>query len=142
MLDRIKTLVQEDTVACITTPTGLDSYGYGQVRVRQVMMKAHQVAYRLRNGDIPVGSLVRHTCDNRACINPRHLILGTVQDNSDDMKSRGRSAVENNAHAKLDWVKVREIRSSTEEPEILAERYGVKVKQIHRILRNEQWRDN
>lgn len=142
MYFRVLTAVEEVTDSCIHTPTGLDSDGYGQLRDGMGMTKAHKLAYTAKVGEIPAGLLVRHTCDNRACINPKHLLVGTVQDNYNDMKERGRAAVENNAHAKLNWIKVREIRASSEAAEILAERYGVATKQVNRILRGEQWLDN
>ena len=36
------------------------------------------------------GLVARHTCDRPQCVNPHHLERGTYQDNSDDMKARGR----------------------------------------------------
>lgn len=130
------------TDKCIDTPTCLDNYGYGQVREGSKMRKAHQVAYERHKGEIPKGQLVRHICDKRNCINPKHLILGTVQDNSDDMVKRKRSAVERNVHAKLTWDDVRSIRASELTVEQLSRKFNVQTKQIRRILRNEQWLDN
>ncbi len=143
MFDKICEAIKDDTAECILTPTGLDSDGYGQVRKNYKMYKAHQVSWIVYNKKhIPIGKLVRHTCDNRACINPRHLLLGTNSDNMKDMVTRRRSAVENNKHAKLNWDKVRDIRNSDKTVDELAKLHGVARKQIIRILRNEQWRDN
>lgn len=54
------------------------------------MIAAHRASYLLFNGEIPAGLQVRHTCDNPPCVNPSHLVVGTVQDNADDAVARGR----------------------------------------------------
>jgi len=64
--------------------------GYGCFRVRGTLKPAHRVAYDLFVGIIPEGLRVLHKCDNRACVNPKHLWLGTNQDNTNDMISKGR----------------------------------------------------
>lgn len=61
---------------------------YGQQWVGDIRTSAHRLSYQFFNGVIPDGQLVRHTCDNKLCVAPLHLILGTVQDNTDDMIER------------------------------------------------------
>lgn len=51
----------------------------------------HTFVYQEVVGPIPDGNVVRHTCDNPPCVNPRHLVLGTHADNQGDMVARGRS---------------------------------------------------
>lgn len=71
------------------TPTGcwewqgpLDRDGYGTFYFRRRNRRAHRVGYFLRNGPIPEGLVVNHTCRNRACVNPQHLQLIDVTENA------------------------------------------------------------
>jgi hypothetical protein len=53
---------------------------------------AHRCAYELAYGPIAEGMMVLHTCDNRTCVRPDHLYLGTHEQNMRDMKERNRAA--------------------------------------------------
>jgi len=105
---------------------------------------APRVAWILWRGEIPKGKWILHTCDNSACVNPKHLYVGTAQQNADDMKSRGRSATgEKNGAAKLTRAKAQEIRRRYAQGEIslrtLAEEFGVAVNAVHCIVKNKTW---
>jgi hypothetical protein len=89
-----------------------DGYGVYDVNSRK-QMKAHRYIYNITNGEIPDKMLVRHTCDVRNCVNLSHLLIGTQQDNMNDMVERGRQSKlkgESNPRAKLTADDVREIR--------------------------------
>ena len=64
--------------------------GYGQVTKNNKNLAAHRYSYSLYKEDFDSKLLVCHTCDNRKCVNPNHLFLGSSQDNMDDMKSKNR----------------------------------------------------
>jgi len=67
-------------------------YGVFWVPKQRRLFGAHRIAWMLNNGEIPVGKLVLHKCDNPACINPSHLFLGNQQDNITDMWNKGRGS--------------------------------------------------
>lgn len=63
---------------------------YGAIKVGKLVMRAHRVAYNIFKGPIPKDKILCHTCDNYKCVNPKHLVLGTLSDNLYEAYERGR----------------------------------------------------
>lgn len=137
--------------------------GYGSVHVRGRTMPAHRCSWELANGPIPRGLFVCHHCDNRPCVNPEHLFLGTHVDNMRDkrLKHRGRGwAVgdpshpqkrhppigELNYNAKLSLRQVGEIRAryaagGVTQQQLWTE-YGLSRAAIQRLLHGKSWKSS
>jgi hypothetical protein len=75
---------------CVEWPNARTSAGYGVERVKGVNYLVHRTVFEKTWCEIPAGMVVMHTCDNRGCINPLHLMLGTQGDNLRDMTRKGR----------------------------------------------------
>ncbi|QTK37306.1 HNH endonuclease signature motif containing protein [Xanthomonas citri] len=127
--------------------------GYGVVRHEGKPQLAHRVAYCAFHG-ISItrikGLVIRHECDNRRCVEPLHLRVGTQADNVNDMMRRKRHrytplpARSGTAHAtaKLDYTKVREIRAAYAKgakQKHLANKYGVSQSLISYVVNNKGW---
>ena len=59
-----------------------DSNGYGQQRINGKIIGAHRLSYILEYGDIPIGMVIDHQCNNPNCVNPLHMKLSSRAANS------------------------------------------------------------
>ena len=78
------------------TGYGLFKWRHGDDGMRNIV--AHRASYMLLVGPIPGGMKVLHRCDNRPCVRPDHLFLGTQSDNMLDMSAKGRSFWQQKTH--------------------------------------------
>lgn len=89
----------------------VNSAGYPTTKANGKITTAHRYVYETTFGEIPKGLIVRHKCDEKRCINPAHLELGSYQDNVTDRVERGRSAVgSKNGKAKLTEDQAKQIK--------------------------------
>ena len=125
---------------------GTSGAGYGFIMINRVMKAVHRVAYEESYGPIPDGLFVLHSCDNPPCANPRHLRVGTLQDNMDDKVIRNRQyrpKGELTKTAKLTSDEVREIHalfnSGVFSRKELAKKFDVSRSAIEMILLGKRW---
>ncbi len=94
---------------CIEWLGWKNNSGYGMVRAGSANcghLLAHRASYQIHFGPIPAGMVVMHVCDNKVCVNPEHLKLGSQQDNVDDMVAKDRQK-----RSALNHEEVRKMRS-------------------------------
>lgn len=129
--------------------------GYGQFRYDKTTGYAHRYSWELHDSPIPSGMSVCHHCDNRACVRPDHLFLGTSKDNSQDMvkkgrcKSRGKPG-EEHANAILTDDQIQAMRDRWDKHELhksdghsiidIARDFNVSVPTVHRIVYRKAWK--
>ena len=134
---------------------GLSKLGYGvffphKIRLAfptlKLSYRANRLAAMLALGKpLPVGLIVRHSCDNPPCCSFKHLILGTDQQNSDDMKERKRALYGERNHAThLTTDDVRSIRATyavggVSMPQ-LARQFGVTYNAVFMMIHNHTWK--
>lgn len=121
--------------------------GYGQVSYKGKPSKTHRISWLVHNGEIPEGMHVLHRCDNKKCINPKCLWLGTQQENVEDMLNKNRGYVpkgDKHGRSKLVLKEVIEIKEKYNTGKYtynnLSKEYNVSAVQIFRIVKNEQWK--
>lgn len=122
------------------------SNGYGSIRIEGKHALAHRYAYARAHGPIPKGegyhgTVVMHTCDNKLCVNPEHLVLGSQSSNLDDMVKKGRGAKGvKSGKAKLTESDIARIRFGGESTSHLASALGVGCNAILCVRTRKTWR--
>lgn len=118
----IKSTIENPPAECVVWPYAKSKKGYGLIHsvLGRQSMNAHRAALILSSGEPEDAELVaRHKCQNKACVNPRHLEWGTVKENTAD-KWRDKTM-----YSRLSPEDVKQIRLSPDSPEFWAGRFGV-----------------
>jgi len=98
--------------------------------------KAHRFICDTLKGPIPSGLWALHTCDNRACINPEHLYIGTRQNNIDDMVSRGRHKAERTRMISAEQeIEIRELHANGKSYSEIGAKFGVTKQTIYKYIK-------
>lgn len=129
---------------CWEWKRGTCSGGYAGMSINNTSFQMHRYSYIINRGPIPPRMEVMHACDNRRCVNPFHLSLGTTLDNQQDAAKKGRKPRgSNNAAAKLSEDDVREVRrlyaAGNASQRELARRFGVSQPAIRYAINGSTW---
>lgn len=133
--------------ACWLWTSNKNHSGYGLIKIPSGRnLSTHRVVWELTQGSIPEGMQVCHHCDNPACVNPKHLFLGTASDNVVDSLRKHRRPIrrgESHPMAKLTEQDVCIIRSLYATGKVtqteLANLYGFNQGHISRIVLRKEW---
>ena len=141
----------EDPEACWDWIGATDRQGYGVLHAqanferRRSIRTINIVSYEKYIGAIPIGLFVLHKCDNPRCSNPRHLFLGTQQQNMADMVRKGRSARhERHSQAKITMAEAREIRRLSTECRSyrsIGRMFDISHGTVKAIVQNKTWKE-
>lgn len=137
LLDRL-VLNAKKIGKCIEWQRSIHSAGYGQIWHIARNLSTHRVAYELFIGPIPDGLLVLHKCDNRLCVRPEHLFLGTNLDNAKDRMKKGRQATgQGNGKARMTKTAIREVRQRCacgETQAVVAAEFGIGIRHVQDLV--------
>lgn len=140
-----KNVYPEPNTGCWIWGGSYNAGGYGKLLIRRLKIYlAHRFSYYHFIGEYDRSLCVCHTCDNRYCVNPQHLFLGTHVDNAADMIRKNRASNrsgERNGRAKLnknDALKIRQLVGSKSMKE-LSKEYGLTYKSIWNVVHRDTW---
>ncbi len=124
---------------------GASSRGYGAIRLGKLNVKTHRLVCDYYHGPIPEDKCVMHLCDNRLCVNPDHLQIGTQLKNVQDSIDKGRRDTKgsNNAAAILtetQVIAIKEKLASGIDYNEIATQQGVSRSTIQDIKHGRSWR--
>jgi predicted XRE-type DNA-binding protein len=134
------------THSCWEWTAGKDRYGYGSIRINNKVLRTHRVSYQLHYGDFDIALFVCHKCDNKKCVNPEHLFLGTHQDNMTDKVNKGKQPNligKNNPNTKLtedNVIQIKKLLFVGMKQREIAQKYNVSQNQISQIKNNKAWK--
>lgn len=126
---------------CIEWKKCLNKFGYGVFIRKKKYYYAHRYFYEKKNGKIPNKMCALHKCDNRKCINPDHIFIGTRADNCRDMgdKRRSPSGIKNHM-SKITEKQALKIRSDPRIYKEISIEYQICQATVSNIKTKKTWK--
>jgi hypothetical protein len=126
---------------CWNWTGGLWATGYGRITFEGKSWKAHRLSVLFSVGELDDTACVLHRCDNRKCVNPEHLFLGTRADNNRDKVAKNRQPKGSDfLRSRLTEQDILNIRSAADGLRTLSEKYGVSWSHINNIKKLRKWK--
>ena len=87
-----KVSIVPDETSCWDWTGSPSGFHYGMIGLNGSYIRTHRASWEMHFGQIPNGLCVLHKCDNRRCVRPDHIFLGTKSSNNADRYIKGRDA--------------------------------------------------
>jgi hypothetical protein len=137
--DNIMSHVNVTESGCWEWKHNKNGYGYGRIRQGngKLVMQAHRYVWTILQGAIPAGMVVCHRCDNRPCVNPSHLFIGTQHDNNVDAAQKRRFRLHKLTDEKVAVIRVR--LAAGETCAAIARDFDVSEGMVRHIKKGRAW---
>ncbi|MFA5897695.1 MAG: HNH endonuclease signature motif containing protein [Hyphomicrobium sp.] len=128
---------------CWEWQASIDNMGYGRFNEQNNSFTAHRASWEFTNGKIAGGLWVLHKCDNRKCVRPDHLFLGTPLENIDDMVRKQR-----HYRGPHPWksplneeqvLAIRKLREKGEQLKTIGNKFGISEAAVSDIYKRKTW---
>lgn len=146
MMEKLIARVKVDANGCFNWQGSIHRDGYGMTYwpPQKQTMQTHRASYLVFRGAVPKGMFVCHRCDNRRCINPAHLFLGTPKENIEDAFEKRRlccgESVNTACLKESDVVEIARLYGTGKTIRELCEIYGIANSSMVRIVNGKNWR--
>ena len=150
-LSRLKKLFENNVIKtsyCWIWSGCKEKDGYGvcspYINGKKKQFRSHRLSWILNVGRIPRNKWVLHRCDNRSCVNPKHLFLGNVRDNTKDMVEKNRQAKGSKCHLsrinEKDVIMIRALSGIGISNKEIAKRTTITPGNIYWIVKKFTWK--
>lgn len=127
---------------CWEWNTNIQKNGYAKTSYKRKSIHCHRLSHIIFLGEIPIGMDVCHKCDNRRCVNPKHLFLGTRKENMQDAVSKNRQAkgftLPHTKLSKEDITEIINLKASGISTKDISVKFNICVQYVNQIYRESK----